>query len=115
MRELKFYTFSVNDIGRDECLADFKALCGSYETGHTRNGPFTKWGYFTGLLRLAGRVFGLTPVKDSEIKSPIVDREKAYTADKAVIAHFIFLGEMKDGRIDNKTGKYGRKGDEEIV
>lgn len=112
VREVKFYTFSVNEAGRDECLADFKALCGSYDKP-VGNSMFFKYGFILEAIRFGLRLFGLKKVKDSEIKAPAVNREEAYIADKAVLAHFVFLGEMKDPRLP-KDGSWGKKGEEVI-
>lgn len=111
VREVKLYTCSVNEIGREECIRDFKHLCGSFKDGHNNDGMFFKWGRVAKWLRRMGKLFGLKPVDDSNLK-PLYSGEP-YTAEKSIPAHFIFLGEVKDPRImvENSFGHL----DEEIV
>jgi hypothetical protein len=109
IREVKLYTFAVNEEGLDECLADFKALCMSYELVPFKDKPFLH--FFLKFVKFFAPLVGLNQIKDAEIKSKVPNREEVYRADKAVLAHFIPLGKISDPRI-LKDCNWGKKGGE---
>ena len=110
VREVKLYTCSVNEIGRDECLADFKSLFGEFAGPGGGEGIPFKWGKLTGWLRRFGRLMGMKPIDDSKIVSSewrgeIGEGKKNYNA------HFVFLGEIPDQRVEQE-GSWGKKSTE---
>lgn len=97
VREAKLLTFSINEVGRDEFLADLKAwgYTGAFETGHNR-GKF-KWKTMIFLTRLFGRILGLRKIDDSKIKSSGMWGalgEGKYAAN----VHLKVIGEIPDNR-----------------
>ena len=111
VREVKLYSCSVNERGREECVRDFMHLCGSHSGGHENDGQYFAWGKLKKYMSVIGRMLGLKPVDDSKLKPLYGDNP--YLADKAIPAHFISMGEVKDPRV-LKEGQFGHLG-EEIV
>ena len=111
VREVKLYSCSVNEAGREECVRDFMHLTGGHENGHNNDGQYFAWGKLKKYMSVIGRMLGLKPVNDKGLK-PLY-KSNPYMADKAIPAHFISMGEVKDPRV--LTEGCGGHLDEEIV
>ena len=116
VREPKLYTCAVNEVGRDEFLADLNELCGNvFEPNVSLDGPFFKWGKMIKWVIRMGKLFGLKKIEERKLPEPTFKRHIDLMAGNAIRAHTIVLGEIPDARVDNVLHKYGTIGDEEIV
>lgn len=109
VREVKLYTFSVNEIGLKECLADLGSLSGGY--GLLKNKKSFKFGLMQRLFKLAVRVFGVKGIRPGMVGEIKSREELGYVADKSVLAHFIPIGVVDDPRLE-KDCSWGKKGTE---
>lgn len=98
VREMKIYTLAVNEVGREELLAELKDLTGGYSAmgGNcdTRDGNFN-WGKMMKWIRTMAGIVGVKPVKDENIKpKPVGIR----AGKDGWNCHFAIIGEVNDPR-----------------
>jgi len=111
VREVKLYTFGVNEVGAKECLADLGSLTGGY--GLKNNKKSFKFGLMHRLVRIGCRLFGVKKIRPDMVGEIKSREEKGYVADKAVLAHFLPIGYVDDPRLE-KDCSYGRRGEEVV-
>lgn len=109
VREVKLYTCSVNEVGKDECLRDFAHICNNLKR-EVKDGQFFRWARLGSWVRRVGKLFGLK--YNNERVEPLY-KVNPYVAGDSVPAHFVFLGEIKDPRV-LREGDFGFL-NEEIV
>ena len=98
VREVKLYTFAINEIGRDEFLSDLKGLLGDINAsgGNGADGAF-RWDKLTSWLRTFGRMFGIKKVDDTNI---IPNPVGIAAGQSGWNMHLSIIGEVKDHKRD---------------
>lgn len=111
VREVKLYTFGVNEVGLKECLADLGSISGGYD--FRKDKKSFKFGLMQRLFSLAVRIFGVKKIRPEMVGKIRSREELGYVADKAVLAHFLPIGYVDDPRLE-KDCSWGKKGDEVV-
>jgi hypothetical protein len=107
MREVRFFTSSINEVGVKEFLSDFESFSGGNWGAHGKFKIFS-------LLRPFCRLMGINSpgkVESSGLKGAWDKKTKDGRNCETYNVHFVLLGEVKDPRVKEDC-PYGRKGEE---